>query len=810
MRVLRWAAVVLLAIAVALLAAFLWYRQASLPEHEGTLRLAGLAAPVTIARDARGVPHIRAASETDALFGLGYAHAQDRLWQLEFDRRVTQGRLAEILGHDALDTDRMMRTLGIYREAQRIASRLDPESRALIDAYRAGINAYLHGRPVLPPEFVLTGTPAPADWAVEDTVAWSMMMAWDEAAIGFYNELARLRLTGRFSKAEIDDIRPPYPGADPLPVADYVALYRRLGLPQQALAAQAEALAALRVVDPFGRGPGLGSNCWVVAGSHTRSGKPLLANDPHMDLSSPSVWYFAQLQAPGLEVFGGTLPGIPYVLLGRNRHVAWGFTNTYADEQDLYLEQVDAADPTRYRTPAGSAPFGVHDETIVVRGEDPVVLHLRTTRHGPVMSDAVEPLRQALPATTTYVVSLRWTAYEGVDHTLRALRGMNRAADARQFEQALRDFTIEVQNVAFADDAGHIGFVAAGRVPVRGPGNDLYGVAPAPGWEARYDWQGWLPFEELPRLIDPPDGVIVTANHRITPPGYRHFITSEWNLPYRAQRIRMLLDAQDRHDAASFERIQADQTSLAARDFLELLRATEPATPGGRAALALLRAWDGGMRADRPEPLLFHAWLRRLRARLFTADFGPLADSFLIRNEMTRFTLDVLAGTARARDWCADAAAAGGPGNCAGQAALALDEAVAELTGSGARELASLRWGEVHRAVFEHRPFSYVPGLRSAFELGVGVGGDTFTIDVGTLRLRGEHPYFLREGPSLRAVYDLGDGGGAWMFAPGEVGNPFSEHYGDLLADWREVRYQRLDWAPPTPQVLVLKPAARP
>ncbi len=818
MRVAGWVAALLLAVAIAAAGAVLWYRQATLPEHEGTLRLRGLGAPVTIARDAQGVPHISAASEADALFALGYAHAQDRLWQLEFDRRIAQGRVSEIAGPDALESDRFMRTLGIYRAAQVIAGNLDAGSLALLEAYGAGINAYLQDdRSVLPPEFLLTRTPRPAPWRPADTVAWTLMMAWDLASASYYNELARLRLAARFSKAEIDEIRPPYPGEAPLKTRDYVELYRSLGVagpggsPPQTLMQQAARLARLHPLDPFGSGEGIGSNNWIVSGAHTKSGKPLLANDPHLGLSTPSVWYFARLHAPGLDVFGATLPGVPYVILGRTPKVAWGFTNTGTDALDLYLERVDPDDLQRYQTPDGFARFDTRIETIGVRGEPPVVMTVRATRHGPVMSDAVPALQQALPrgGGARYVLAVRWTAFEPTDGTLGAIRAMNHATDAAQFEQALRDFTVVMQNVGFADSDGHIGFVAAGRLPLRRADNDMMGLAPAPGWDARYDWQGWLPFEQLPRVIDPPDGIIVTANQRITPAGYPHFVTSEWNLPYRSDRIRALLRDFPRHDVASFARIQADVTSLAARDFLQALRGTQPATEGGKAALARLLAWDGTMRADEPEPLIFHAWLRKLRARLFDDDFGPLADSFVAHTEMTHFTLDVLTGRTSARDWCDDLSTPDRHETCAEQAAGALDDTVAELTRDGGRELSALKWGKAHRAVFEHRPLSFVPVLRDWFELGITDPGDTFSVDVGSLRLRGDHPFETRHAPSLRAIYDLSDGGGQWIFGPGQVGNPFSEHYGDLLTDWRNVRYRKVDWNMPRGPELVLKPTGR-
>src|SRR5882757_2955093 len=810
MRVVRWALAVLSIVLVAMVGLLLWYRQASLPEHEGTLLVGTLSRPVRITRDGAGVPTISAQTEADALFALGFVHAQDRLWQIEFNRRIGQGRISEIVGPAGVDTDRFLRTVGIYRQAQAMAQELDPETRALLDAYCAGINAYLDGHhDLLPPEFLLLRAPRPAHWVPADVVAWTLMMSWDLSSEAMRNELERLRLAARFTKAEIDDFLPLWDASAPV-TADYVDLYRRLGLPRQGLADQARQLAQLLPAAGLGAAATQGSNSWVVGGSRTASGQPLLANDPHLALSTPSVWYFARLKAPGLDVFGATLPGVPFVVLGRNDHVAWGFTTTYADTQDLYIERVDPDHPDQYQTPGGYARFQTRVESIEVRGADPVAMTVRGTRHGPVISGALAAADAALPPSgerDAFVLALRWTALESGDTTLRAFRGMNRAGNAAQFERALHGLTLVVQNVVYASDDGHIGFQVAGRVPVRRADNDLYGLAPSPGWDARYDWQGWINPAELPHSLDPAQAMIVTANQKITPPGYRGFLTMEWKAPYRAHRIEQLLAAQTRHDVGSFERIQADVTSLAARELLQALAGAAPATPVGRAALARLRAWDGAMRADTPEPLIYQAWMRRLKQRIFDDDLGSLAPDLVEPVPMTGAMLGVLTGRAHARNWCDDAAAPDRHIDCASLAAETLDQAAGELAREP-RDLARLRWGRRHPAVFEHRPFSNVPLLRGWFEQRVAQPGDGDTVDVGVLRLRGERPFEARAGASCRMIYDLAVGAtGVWMFAPGQSGNPFSPQFGDLLEPWRKVQYRPIE-PPANPALtLILKPS---
>jgi penicillin amidase len=823
MRALRLFGLLLALLAVAALGTFLWYRQASQPNHDGALTVAGLGAQVTIARDARGVPYIDAASEADALFALGFVHAQDRLWQMAFNRRLAQGRLAEVVGPGGLDTDRFLRTLGIYRAAQSAAAGLDPQSRALLEAYAAGVNAYLAQRTgPLPPEFILARVEAPAPWQAADSIAWALMMALDLSR-SYRDELTRLRLAARFTKDEIEDFKPPYPGESRAAFADYPQLYRVLGLlggEQSALPHQAERLAQLDLLPALADSEGLGSNNWVVSGARTTSGKPLLANDPHLGLTAPSVWYFARLRAPGLDVFGATLPGVPYVLLGRNRHVAWGFTNTGPDVQDLYIERINPDNPAEYQTPSGFARFETRTETIAVRGAEPVTLIVRSTRHGPVLSGALPGVDKALDGAR-YVLALRWTALEPGDTTVQTLRAMNRARNATEFETALAGFQLAMQNVVFADTDGNIGFVAAGRVPLRGRDDDLKGIAPAPGWDARYDWRGWIPFHELPRVINPRDGLIVTANQKVTAADYPHVLTTDWYLPYRADRIRQLLEAVPRHDIASFRRIQADVASLAARDLLGALRALapQPETASGQLAWQRLRAWDGAMRAEAPEPLIFHAWMRLLRARIFDDDLGPLAPDLVATAELTRPTLLVLRGEARARDWCDDRTTPNRRETCAELAAAALDQAVAELAQASGRDVLALRWGEAHRAIHEHRPFSAVPVLRDFFELVVPHPGDSFTINVGRLDLRAGRdwraPFATRHAASLRAIYDLApDRTGEWIYTTGQVGHPFAENYGDLLESWRTVKYEPIDWKRPRadprpPRMLILRPPKR-
>ena len=469
--------IALLLLAAGLGAIYLIARQ-SLPQVAGELAVPGLAAPVDVLRDANGVPHIFARSEADAHFALGFVHAQDRLWQMEMNRRIAAGRLAEVVGPAALDTDRFLRTLGIRRVAEANVRALDADSRRLLAAYAAGVNAFLATKPVLPPEFWLLGLigeQRPEPWSEVDSAAWTKMLAWDLGG-NWRSELLRLQLARTLPTAAIQQFLPPYPGDKPVALPDLATLYGEAGGPP-----------APGVSDA----PAGGSNSWVVSGARTKSGKPLLANDPHLGLSAPGIWYFAHLHAPGLNAIGATAPGVPGILLGRNERIAWSATNTGPDVQDLYVERLDAT--ARYQAPDGWREFEKRREIIGVKGAPDAELTVRESRHGPVISDVVTTASAAAPRG--HVLALAWTALAEDDASLDALFRMPRARNWPEFLEATRALQAPQQNLSYADVDGNIGFIAPGRIPVRKPENALRGLAPAPGWDGRYDWQGSIPFD---------------------------------------------------------------------------------------------------------------------------------------------------------------------------------------------------------------------------------------------------------------------------------------------------------------------------
>ncbi len=769
MKVIARLAVFALLATLAGVAVLYFVLRQSLPRTQGEVAVAGLSRPVEVLRDAYGIPHIFAASLEDAHFALGYVHAQDRLWQMEMNRRIAAGRLSEILGPGALESDRFLRTLGIRRVAEANLKRFDADTRRVLDAYAAGVNAFLAASPVLPPEFWLTRA-SPEPWSPADSVGWMKMMAWDLGG-NWRSELLRLQLAKTLPMARIHEFLPPYPGDAAPEIPDLRQLYSGIEKQPVGVSDRGQTPSSPDVGLPSsGSDPDLaaGSNSWAVSGARSAGGKPLLANDPHLALGAPSLWYFAHLHAPGIDAIGGTLPGVPAILIGRNARIAWGLTNTMADAQDLYLERLD----TR---------FARREERIRVRGADEETLEVRASRHGPVISDVLRAALDAAPRG--YAVSLAWTALAEDDLSMQAAMRVARAADWREFNAALRQLHAPMQTVSYADVEGNIGYVAAGRVPLRKPANDLKGLAPAPGWDARYDWAGWLPYDELPRAFNPPGGALVNANHKVVPAGYPHHVSYEWQAPYRARRIEALLGS-EKHTLESFARIQMDVVSLAARELLPLLLKTNPKDELSRQALALLAAWDGAMSADRAEPLIFTAWWRELARALYADELGAAFEANW--SPRAAFTLAALGGKSR---WCDDVRTKAVE-SCAEIQADSLRRALADLR-SRYGEPAGWKWGEVHAARHRHRPLSRQPWLAPFFDFAVPSAGGTYTVNVG----RGDfsdraEPLANRHGASLRMLADLGQPQASlFIHSGGQSGNPLSPHYKSFSAAWARGEY---------------------
>jgi penicillin amidase len=772
-------------IAVVLLLAldFISGFQRSLPAYDGTVQVTGLGQPVQILRDQHAVPHILANSFEDAAFGLGFVHAQDRLWQMELSRRFIQGRLAEGLGELAFDADVLTRTMGLYQAAGQALDHLSPESRRALEAYSAGVNAFItthKGR--WPIEFVLAGiTPEP--WTPVDSIAVLKGMAFQLSGNAF-GEAARARLLPVLGLRGLEDFFPPFEAA-PLPgYLNDVFSTTRTGL-----------------VD--GVPDTTASDNWVVSGERSTSGKPLLANDPHLGFTIPSFWYLAHLSFGGEDIVGGTLPGIPTVVAGRNRNVAWGMTNTGPDTQDLYLERLNPDNSRQYQTPVGLAEFETRAETIRIRfgGERRIIV--RKSRHGPIVSDTNSSFGQATP--DGYELALAWTALDPDDTSMDALIALGRAKTADEIRTAGRSFITPMQNIVYADaegDSGHIGLMLPGRVPQRAESNDSLGLVPAPGWDGRYDWRDPIPVDSMVSIVDPPSGQIATANNKTAPDDYPYVLTREWESNYRFDRIEQLIAAAPKHSVESFKAIQTDPVDLYLLELKKRLLAAAPFEGRAGEAVKLLMNWDGAMLRDRPEPLMFAAWARALAPRIFRDELGAnFANYWGYRDQFTLRVLDNVGDEAR---WCDDR---GTPDveDCVSRIRLALDDALTELSAAYGENMSAWRWGTPHHAVHVHRPLGNFPVIGGLFNREAEMDGGPFTLLRADNAMASSRPYAAIHGAGYRAIYDLGaPDNSLYIISVGQSGNVFSPYYDDLLGPWSRAQYITI----PTTPVAVSSSAA--
>jgi penicillin amidase len=739
--------------------------QRSVPTYEGTLNVTGVSAPVHILRDRYAIPHVMGASLADAAFGLGYAHAQDRLWQMETARRFVQGRLAELFGSSAVGADTMMRAMDLYGAAQEAVKHLSPESRRVLQSYADGVNAYLkaHKGP-WPIEFVLAGDTPPEPWVPADSIAVLKGMAMQLSGNAF-SEAARAALIPVLGRRGVQDFFVPFSDA-PLP-AYLDTLYGTTQTGQ-----------AYAVPDTTA------SDNWAVDGAHSETGKPLLANDPHLGFSIPSVWYLAHLSFGDEDAVGGTLAGIPAIIAGRNRHIAWGETNTGPDTQDLYLEKVNPDNRRQYQVPGGWAEFDARAEIIKVRfGADRRVL-VRSTRHGPVMPDTTQ-LGRAAPSG--YVAALAWTALAPDDTSFDALLGIDRAKTIVEAKTAAKSFVTPMQNIVYADDTGHIGLILPGRVPLRSDRNESLGLVPAQGWDGRYDWQGYIPAEDMVSIEDPPSGRVATANNDTQPEGYRYTLTREWEAPYRFQRIDDLLAATPKHSLDSFKAIQTDVVDTYALGLKRRLIAAGPFPGADANAGSLIAQWNGVMLASRPEPLIFAAWVRALARRIYGDELGARFPNFW--GYRAEFTLRVLDGVDGEERWCDDRATPEVE-DCASRIRLALHDAVAELSQAYGRDQTRWRWGDAHKAIHREQPFGSFPVIGGFFNREVEMDGGAFTLLRADNAMASPTPYAAIHGAGYRGIYDLADPDRSlYIVSTGQSGNLFSPHYDDLLPLWARKDY---------------------
>jgi penicillin amidase len=763
----------------------------------GKRTIKSLGDSVVITFDESDIPHIEAKTSNDALFALGYLHASERSWQMEINRRLASGRLSEILGKETVAIDRFVRTLGIKHAAEKQFDHYPIATKRLLQSYADGVNAgNAHLGWALPLEYFLTGS-KPGYWSASDSVAWMLMLALDLGG-NWQKELQRLELSQFLTTKQVWEVMPAYTPGEPVSNVDFAKLYRDINVfnpnplarDQKSKKLPATELALNEI--PGGK-DGIGSNNWALNGKLTTSGKPLLANDPHLGLSAPAIWYFAHLKAPGINVIGGTLPGIPAVVLGRTEKFAWSFTNTGPDVQDLYIEQLDPKNPGIYRGPDGPLAFKVRQEIIDIKGEAPLRFLVKETRHGPVISESYARAKRSID-TERFALALRWTALDTENQSVAGLIEMNHAKDLDTFKQALRKNYAPMQNVVMADVDGNIAFQAAGVAPKRTLHQGLYGVAPALGWEKQNNWSGYLPFDMLPSSDNPDSNWIATANQKVLAINNPNPLTGDWDLPTRYDRIVDLIKEKSIHDLASMKSMQADTLSLGATPLLELFQSSQSQHPLAQQAKELSKNFDGNMKVDSTGALIFNAWADQITRRLFSRLSYLFTENYGARHFRQALILQLQNPNS---PWCDDPKTAAVE-SCADASNTAMDKALDQLSAQFGNNPKNWAWGNAHIAVSEHRPLSKVPFLGSLFNLSKPFPGDSFSINVGRLELlRADNPFETKQAPSLRTLYDLSDlEKSLFIYQSGQSGWVQSKLYRNMSALWAQNEYLPLQMKP--------------
>jgi penicillin amidase len=784
-------------IMLALFALFVIYYLAarSLPDYDAAHEVSGLSAPVEIVRDNANVPHILGASDADVFFGLGYAHAQDRLWQLVVLRRTAQGRLSEVFGLRTVEIDKLMRRLDIYGAAQASAEVQDGATMAALSAYAAGVNARLSeineralGRGA--PEMFLFN-PALAPWQPADSIALMKLLALQSSS-HLQTEVRRARVSSLLAnEARVADILPDAPGTGVAALPDYASLFDA-PLPRIAAAAPAQARHPLWPV----AGPGMAgaSNAWAAAPKRSASGGALLANDPHMQLTAPAIWYLARLELAAGGVIGATIPGIPAVLSGRSEDLGWGIAASYLDDQDLFIERLNPDTPGEYETPDGFRTFETRRSILRIKDAAPVTMTLRWTENGVVLPGSDFDLASITPQG--HVVALGWTGLSREDRSLSAWLRLMQAKTVQDAIAAAETHVAPSMNLVLVDGV-QIAMKTIGAAPRRDADHQSRGRLPAPGWLDQNRWKGLSPYAANPEFISPPGGIVGTTNNKIVDRPFPLHVSFDWGDTQRVQRWTRLMQSRQVHTRDSFIEAQLDTVSPTARTLLPLIGAdlwfTGEAAPEGtperqrQVALSLLANWNGEMNERLPEPLIYSAWVRALQDRLIRDELGPLAQDFTHIEPL--FIERVYRNVDGAGIWC-DVIQSAPQESCTDMARLALDDAIIWLEENYGSAMESLRWGDAHQATHDHSTLGGVPLLRWVVNIRQSTSGGDNTLQRGLTRGSADAPFENVHAAGYRGVYDFSDpDSSVFIIATGQSGHPLSRYYDDMGELWRRGEY---------------------
>ncbi|MCA0045038.1 penicillin acylase family protein [Celeribacter litoreus] len=768
-----------------------WLAGRSLPDYDADYPVAGVSAPVEIARDNANVPHIFGATDEDVYFGLGFAHAQDRLFQMMLLRRTAQGKLSEMFGERTFETDVLMRRLGVYDAALASATVQSPETTAALEAYARGVNAWIaevnagaRGRGA--PEFFLFPTEI-AYWRPADSIAILKLVAL-QLSEQIPDEVLRARSSLLLNDDRLKDLMPDAPGTGSAVLPAFAALFPEVQPGQQTSGTK-------YALSPFPeRGLAGASNAWAASPERSATGATLLANDPHLGFSAPGAWYLARLELSTGGVIGASVPGIPGIVSGRRQDFGWGITASYLDDADLHIERVNPDNPDEVLTPRGYAPLRTRPSIVQIKDAAPVTLTLQWSENGPILPKTAFDVDTITPPG--HIVSVNWTALVPDDRSMTALVSLNHANTMRGALSAASDFAAPSLNLTLADP-DRVQMAVIGRAPRRDAAHQSQGRIPSPGWIETNRWQGWRDFDDLPKFTTERDEVLGNTNNKTVDLPFPDHLSYHWGDTQRIQRWTRLMQAREVHTRDSFIEIQNDIVSPSARALLPLVGAdlwfTGEAAPEGtpqrqrQHALDMLAAWNGEMNEHLPEPLIYYAWMRALQDRLIRDDIGPLSREFTHVDPV--FIERVYRDIDGASVWC-DVIQSAPKETCTDIARMALDDALLWIAEHYSSNLESLRWGDAHIAQHDHPVLGEVPFLKWVVNIRQTTSGGDNTLMRGVTSGEGAEPFANVHGAAYRGVYDFADpDSSVFITATGQSGHPLSRHYDDLGELWRRGEY---------------------
>ena len=764
----------------------------SLPDYSKTVEFSHITEEIEIVRDTANVPHIFGKNDQDTLFALGYVHAQDRLWQMTMLRRTAQGRLSELFGAETLTVDMVVRRLGIYSASRASLSALRSDTMAKLEAYAKGVNARLEeinlgnlgrGAPEL---FLFSNFIAP--WSPTDSLAIIKLMGL-QLSSHLESEVLRARVSLILDDDLLKDLLPDVPGSGVAELNDFASMFPSLLKQHASVAMPKHSLSPFKSIALSGA-----SNAWAALPGRSASRGTLLANDPHMGLTAPSIWYLARLELETGGVIGGTIPGLPVILVGRSAGLGWGLTTANVDDTDVYIEKLNPANPNEYQSLDGFVPFFKKQSIIEIKGQKPVTLDMLWTENGPVLPASHYNLGAITPEG--HVTSVAWTLLSGQDTSFEAAFDIMVSGSVQAAMTASQTYIAPGQNLTLADKS-QIAMRTIGALPKRDPRHQSKGRMPTAGWLAVNRWQGMFDASVNPVFLNPTGGILGNTNNKYIDRPFPEHISYDWGDTQRVQRWTRLMQNREVHTRDSFIEAQLDSVSPTARALLPLIGAelwfqseNAPANTSldrRQVALELLGNWNGEMNEHLPEPLIYAAWIRALQIRLIEDELGPLHEKFSQVEPL--FIEKVYRDIAGAGQWC-DVAQSTRVETCAKIARLALDDALAGLEKTYGSEITALRWGEAHQATHDHPVLGNIPVLKWFVNIRQSTSGGDNTLQRGKTIGTGPNPYLNVNAGAYRGVYDFADpDSSVYIISTGQSGHPLSRHYDDLGELWRRGEY---------------------